>query len=271
MKHNLAALLCLAGAIPFSQTYSQRTSGDAVDLDEVQLRGDEDQSSDFFLEPSFNSKLLASWDQLPRSLEIVTAEQFEEFGATNLQETLNYTTGVFSGPFGLDTRVDSFRIRGITPEQYQDGFKANYGFYNQARTEIYAVESVEVIKGPASALYGQGALGGIINTNLKRPKSVVSREIDIQVGSHDRYQLGIDLTGPANEDASLFYRLVAMTRESDTEVDYVSDDAVMVMPSITWQPGERTRFTFLAKYQENDTGSTLQFIPDIDGAPGSYQ
>ncbi|MEM1223838.1 MAG: TonB-dependent siderophore receptor, partial [Verrucomicrobiota bacterium] len=179
------------------------------------------------------------------------------------------TAGVFPGAFGLDTRFDSTTIRGLTPQQFQDGFLSFSGFYNKARVEIYTLESVEVIKGPASALYGQGALGGIINVNSKLPKAEAAGELNFQIGSNDRYQAAVDLTGPINEDGTLLYRVVALARESETEVDFVDDDALVFMPSVTWLPTEKTSITFLAEYQENDTGSTLQFIPDLETTPGA--
>lgn len=239
-----------------------------VSLEPIELTGEEAIEQLGAFEPSSNSKLLLPVNELPRSLNIVAAEEFTERGAINLQETSNYTTGVFSGAFGLDTRIDTFSVRGVDPQFFRDGFLSHYGFYNQARTEIYTLESVEVIKGPSSALYGQGALGGIINSNSKLPKADAAGEVNLQVGTNDRYQVGVDVTGPIDKEGKVLYRVVSLVRESGTEVEHVDDDAVVFMPSITWLPTDKTSLTLLANYQEHNTGSTLQFLPDLDSAPG---
>lgn len=175
-----------------------------------------------------------------------------------------YTSGVFAAPFGLDTRRDIPRIRGIEPQQFQDGFRGFQGFYNAPRAEVFTLDNIEVIKGPASTLYGQGALGGIVNANSKLPEKTKRGELGVTVGTDNRFQATLDTTGPINEDGTLLYRLVALGRRSDTEVEFVPDDAQVLMPSITWAPNEDTSLTLLANFQEQNTGSTIQFIPDLD-------
>ncbi|MEM7790692.1 MAG: TonB-dependent siderophore receptor [Verrucomicrobiota bacterium] len=268
--NNKYTKLLICSSIAFSAAAETiKQNEEMVKIDEIEVTGVNQAAAEFVLEPSANSKFLVPISELARSIDIITNEEFTQKGAINLQETLNYTAGVFPGAFGLDTRFDSITIRGLTPQQFQDGFLSFSGFYNKARAEIYTLESVEVIKGPASALYGQGALGGIINVNSKLPKAEAAGELNFQIGSNDRYQAAVDLTGPINEDGTLLYRVVALARESETEVDFVDDDALVFMPSVTWLPTEKTSITFLAEYQENDTGSTLQFIPDLDPFPGA--
>jgi len=259
-------------AVTIPATVQAHTSSEAVvDLPQTLVTGSQTEqrsSQSIELIPNGTSKLDVPLNELARSVDIITTEQFSEKGALNLQETLNYTSGVFAGAFGLDTRIDTNRIRGLSPEQFQDGFKAFEGFYNAPRVEVFTLDSVEVIKGPASTLFGQGALGGIINTNSKLPKEKAGGEINLQIGSNNRLQTGIDITAPVDEAETIHYRVVALNRNSDTDVSHVDDDATVFMPSLTWQPTDDTKLTFLANHQEQDTGSTVQFISNLDSTAG---
>lgn len=203
----------------------------------------------------------ASIQDTPFSISVIDAKQAAETGATNIESALLYSAGVYAGRYGFDTRGDWAAIRGLTPSAYVDGLRGIYGFYNNVRPEFYTLERVEVLKGPSSVLYGQAELGGIINAVSKLPKSTPSREVEVQIGSHSRKQVGIDFTGPANEDGTLLYRLVALKRDSDTQVDYVNDDAVVLMPSLTWRPNTDTSVTVMYTYQKNESKVSSQFLP----------
>lgn len=197
----------------------------------------------------------------PFAMNVVDVAQARESGAKNVQEALAYTAGVYTGRYGFDTRGDWAAIRGLGPATYLDGLRGIYGFYNNVRPEIYTLERIEVLKGPSSVLYGQAELGGIINAVSKLPKAVASREIELQVGSYDRKQLGLDLTGPLNKDKTFLYRLVALKRDSETQVDFVNDDAQLFMPSLTWRPNRNTSLTAMFISQESKSKVSSQFLP----------
>jgi iron complex outermembrane receptor protein len=261
MNNKLFTLIacCSFALSAVAETISE--SEEVANIDEVVLTGREETAALFELEPSANSKFLASVTEIPRTIDIITSDQFTERGALSVQDSLGYTAGVYAGPYGMDSRLDSAKIRGINPLKFQDGFQSHVGFYNTTRPDVFTVESVEVIQGPASVLYGQGAVGGIINTNSKLPKAEFGGEINFQYGEHDRHQAAVDVTGPIDDEGTLLYRIVGLVRNADTQVDHVQDDARIFMPSFTWQPTDATSLTFLLNLQENDGGSTFQFLP----------
>ena len=188
--------------------------------------------------------------------------RIEDRGATSIQDTLNYTPGILTGPYGFDSRLDSARVRGVDPLKFQDGFQSLFGYYNNTRADIYTLNQVEVVKGPASVLYGRGALGGIVNAVTKLPEPGTRRELEVQLGSHDRRQIAADFTGALDADTRWLYRVVGLYRESDTQVDHVSDDARVLTPSLTWAPRDGTRLTLLGNFQDNRGGQSLQFLPN---------
>lgn len=211
--------------------------------------------------PAAVGKSAVAIQDTPFAISVVDVAAIRETGAKSVQDALLYSAGVYSGRYGFDTRIDSAAVRGMSPSSYLDGLRGLYGFYNNVRPDIYALERVEVLKGPSSALYGQGDLGGIVNVVSKRPKEDAAREIEVQLGSYDRKQLAMDLTGPLNEEGSLLYRLVALQRDSGTQVDHVNDDAKLLMPSVTWRPSADTSLTLLYVHQQNDSKVSAQFLP----------
>ncbi|MBK1834884.1 TonB-dependent siderophore receptor [Roseibacillus ishigakijimensis] len=207
------------------------------------------------------TKLSGNLFETPRAVETVTREQFEERGARNLEETLNYASGVQSGYYGLDTRQDFVRVRGLNSTNYKDGLRHQFNFYNNTPQEAFAVEQIDVVKGPASVLFGQGTVGGTVNTSSKIAGAGVENEIMAGYGSHDRYEVGLDYNSALDEAETFFFRLVGYYRDADTYIDYVEDDSRFLMPSFTWQPSEQTRLSLLLNLQENNSTPSLMFFP----------
>lgn len=206
----------------------------------------------------------------PASVSVVDQQFIQDMGAKNIQDALLYTSGVYSGNFGFDTRGDWKYVRGLDASDYLDGLRSIYGYYNSVRTNVYSLERIEVLKGPSSSLYGQSELGGLVNGVSKLPKEEQQGEIWAQVGSYDRKQLAADVTGPMTEDGQWLYRVVALKRDSGTQVDHVDDDGYVLAPSITWKPQAGTEFTVLVNRQENTGQVSAQFLPSkgtIDDAP----
>ncbi|MEM8497200.1 MAG: TonB-dependent siderophore receptor [Pseudomonadota bacterium] len=197
-----------------------------------------------------------------RSISIETYDQFNDKGALNLSQTATYMAGVSAETFGFATRGDWLRARGHSLPRYRDSIQELFGNYNTTRAETFTIEQVEVLRGPAAVLYGQGSPGGIVNYVSKTPKSERGGELMVRGGSFDRMELGVDLTGPFSQgDDTWSYRLVALYRDSDSQVDYVEDNTRLLMPSISWQPSAATRITFLGLVQDTESDSGSQFVP----------
>lgn len=200
--------------------------------------------------------------ETPQSVTVVTREQIVDQGARTLQDALTYAAGVRSDAYGLDSRTDSTRVRGSDPVSYLDGLRTHFDYYTSStRTEPYTLERIEVLRGPAAMLYGQGSTGGVLNMVSKRPQADAAREIGVEFGSFGRRQLQTDLTGPLTDDGRWLYRLVAVGRDADTQVDHVRDDRALLAPLLTWRPSAATTLTLQALWQRDKSGSTSQFLP----------
>lgn len=199
--------------------------------------------------------------ETPRSVSVITSEEFQERGALSLANTVNYTAGVTGNAFGISTRGDFFSIRGLDAPEYQDNLQVQFGFYNNARADIYTLEQVEVLKGPASVLYGQAAPGGIVSTvsKIAGPDNL-GREVRFEIGNFDRYQGALDIGMDLSGDGVLTGRLVAIARDSGTEIDFVNDDAIVLAPSVTYDNG-RTSLTALLNFTDRNGDTDAQFLP----------
>ncbi|MEM9759573.1 MAG: TonB-dependent siderophore receptor [Pseudomonadota bacterium] len=263
----LAGLVtCLSAALPQAQAQPQPPGADQA-IEEVFVYGD--------LSRFGATKAATPIVETARSLSVETADAFIEKGALNLSQTTGYMPGVTAETFGFATRGDWIRVRGLSIPRYRDSIQELFGSYNTTRTEIYTIEQVEVLRGPASVLYGQGSPGGIVNVVSKTPKAGTSGEINAQYGNFDRRQLGLDVNLPLLEgDTQVLSRFVAYYRDSDTQVDNVNDDTLVLMPSMTLSLSERSSLTAILMHQETDSDTGSQFIP-VQGtllplADGSY-
>jgi iron complex outermembrane receptor protein len=204
--------------------------------------------------------------EVPQGISVITRDRLDAQKANNVVEALRYTPGAQGEIFGFDTRRQWFRIRGFgqtTTGLFRDGlrlFMSPTSFMSWDY-DTYGVERVEVLRGPASILYGQMGPGGLVNLVTKRPTATPFYEVEFQAGSFDRFQGAFDLGGPITKDGAVLYRLTGLARDSDTQVDFVEDDRLFIAPALTWRPTADTTLTILGHYHEDRTASALTFLP----------
>jgi iron complex outermembrane receptor protein len=200
--------------------------------------------------------------ETPQSITVVTADRVTDQGALTVQESLRYVPGVFADAYGPDSRGDYPRIRGQDPNIYLDGTRVVNTFtFNEWRPDPYMLERIEVLRGPASVLYGDTSTAGLLNLISKRPQAESFNEIGVQFGNFNRKQVQIDSTGKLTKDGEWLYRFIGVFRDSGTQTDYVPDDRVLLAPSLTWRPTNNTSWTVLGTYQKDTTGSSTAFLP----------
>ena len=196
-----------------------------------------------------------------RSVSIADELDLQLKGVTHIDQAFNYSAGITGQTFGFATRGDWLRVRGFEVPQYQDSLQSLFGNYNNTRPDVYTLEQVEALKGPASVLYGKGSPGGLLNVVSKRPKAEHHTEIVAEVGNYNHKQLALDSTGAIDSNDEFLYRLVAVGRDSDTQVDYVSDKTTVFAPSFTWSPSEKSNVSLLINYTDTESDTGAQFLP----------
>jgi len=203
------------------------------------------------------SKIALPIREIPQTISVVTKDQIEIQAAQSLDQVLGYSAGISAATGGATKTTDEvFSLRGFDDRSnstiYVDGNKRTRNIYS-GTTEPYALESVEVLKGPASSLYGRAAPGGIINLVMKKPTKEPLREIQLQKSTHDRAQFAADFGDALDAEGTWSYRLTGLYREADTAVDYIPDDRKFISPSLRFQPSADTSLTLRADYQQDNT------------------
>lgn len=205
--------------------------------------------------------------ETPQAVSVVTRDQMDAQGVNTVAEALRYTPGVHPDPNGYDVRYDWLYIRGFNTYgmMWLDGLVLPGDPNNYATPSInpYALERVEVIKGPASVLYGRAVPGGLVNQVSKRPQQTAHREISVGTSSFGGAQTSFDFTGPVTEDGDWSYRLLGQTRNMHTQIDRERDRQVMLAPSLTWSPTDATSLTLYGYYQHDEPVFSPRFYPAI--------
>lgn len=198
--------------------------------------------------------------ETPQSLTILTADRIAATGAVNMRDALGYVPGVKIEPLGPDSRLEStwINIRGfesIQPGPYQDGLPLrNNWTWGAWRTENYATERLEVMRGPSSVLYGQAKPGGLVNVVSKRPQPETQNEVQVQLGNNHRRQLAGDFTGAFDAEGVWQYRLTSVIRNAEYPVDGINDDRYFLAPALTWKPNGDTSLTLLSHVMRDRAG-----------------
>jgi iron complex outermembrane receptor protein len=198
-----------------------------------------------------------------RSVSIESLQQIIDKGAQSLDDVYTYSAGVLGETYGFATRGDWVRVRGLEVPQYQDSLQSLFGNYNNTRPDIYTLEQVEILKGPASVLYGQGSPGGIVNVISKRPQEEASRELLLEYGTNEHKRIAADFTGALTEDGRWLYRTVLSYKDTGTQVDHVDDQTLVINHSIAFRPNEDTQITLLLNYTDSDSDTAAQFLPVV--------
>jgi iron complex outermembrane receptor protein len=195
--------------------------------------------------------------ETPQSISVITRDDFEARAAQNLNQALRYTAGVSPDQRGATAvRLDQLSIRGFTPERYLDGLRLPSNRDANPSTDPYRLERIEVIRGPASVLYGQAAPGGVINLVSKRPTEQPFRELLLQGGTYDTARLGFDLSGALDENREFLGRITGSYYTSDTQLEEVRERHWFIAPALTWRPTNQTTLTILGHYQKDpESGS----------------
>ena len=247
------SLLAVSIATAFGMaeiTYAQESNTAADYLEEIVVTGQ--------LNPFGATKSALPILETARSISVESEEMFRNKGALTLDDALNYVSGVVGDTFGFATRGDFPRVRGFNAAEYRDSQQVLFGSFNTTRSDIYMLEQVEVLKGPASVLYGKGTPGGIVNAISKLAGDGNSNEVVLDVGTQDRLQLSGDINIKLADN--VYGRIVGLVRDSGTQVDETDDKSLILMPSITYT-NDTTSVSALIEYVDRETDTAQQFLP----------
>jgi iron complex outermembrane receptor protein len=188
--------------------------------------------------------------EIPQAVSVIGRQELDDRGVVNkVDEALRYTPGVTTQPYGTDPDTDWFYIRGFDASQtgiYMDGLNLfSYGFGN-FQIDPFMLERVDVLKGPASVLYGGANPGGIVDMVRKRPTDEPYFYTDIGINSNGNAFTGFDLSDKLGSSDTMSYRLTGKIAGGDGYTDYTHDIRGFVMPQLTVSPDDSTKLTVWA-------------------------
>lgn len=221
------------------------------------------------------TKTAAGLVKTPQSVSVITRDQMAALDVTSVSQALRYSAGVFTEYRGSSNRNDEVFVRGFSyVPKYLDGL--SYGATASSQTgtmDPWLLERVELVRGPASVLFGQVNPGGLINMTSKRPTSQPVHEIQFRTGNDNLAEGAFDLGGPLSDDGHLLYRLNGIARSQNSQVEDYKETRVAIAPALTWYPNDATRFTLLTSYQKDPDAGYRNFLPrygTVNNVDGSY-
>ena len=196
-------------------------------------------------------------EKIPGSVQVIPRAVLDDQQTLRVEEALRNVSGTVFVDGG---EGKTFFSRGFSASITQDGLSRteftdgdSYG----GDLDPYNVERIEVLKGPASILYGRGNPGGTINIITKRPLAEPVYSGRFTVGSFGLFRESIDLTGPLTEDKQFAYRLNAVREDAESFRDEVESERTLFSPVLQWTPRAGTTFLLDGEYAE------IKQTPDV--------
>ena len=257
---------CLAGVMFVPMTGWAQTEGgetDAVDLSTVTVSG------------QAATKTQTPIVETPQSVSRVDRDEMDERDTRTLREAAQYTPGVYTNQVGASNRYDYLVMRGFSDgslsNTYLDGLKVmgDTNGYSSMVIDPYFLENVEIVKGPASVLYGRSSPGGLVALTSKQPQFETHRQLRFSVGNNSQRSAAFDLTGPLDDERRAAYRVVGLASGADTQFDTVEEERYAIAPSVTWDVTDATTLSFMAYLQKDPEGGYHSGVP-YEGAVESH-
>jgi len=175
---------------------------------------------------------------IPQAISYVTKEVMADRQAYRVNDVVKNISGINQFSYYNDYTIRGFRSQ----QELVNGLRVIGLFGPQVLTAN--LERVEVIKGPASAIFGNSSPGGTMNRVTKKPLDVERKAITFTTGSFNTLRSTLDFTGPLNEENTLLYRLNMAYEDSNDFRDLQEFKSFMVAPSISFLPTDKTRINF---------------------------
>ncbi|MCF5722757.1 TonB-dependent siderophore receptor, partial [Pseudomonas syringae] len=199
-----------------------------------------------------------------QTITVVPRAVLDSQQALSLTDALQNVPGVTAGTYGR-RGWDDLIIRGqvASDSLFVDGLRTSSS--NRVAQQLFGAEQVEVLKGPASLLYGLVMPGGVVNMVTKRPKADPFANIDFTYGSNDLRQGTFDVGTPLSENGKAAIRLNGLSSEANDSTDHVWSKSSYIAPSLSLDFGDDTDFTILASHQDRSYIRQQGIPPSVAG------
>ncbi|WP_338589392.1 TonB-dependent siderophore receptor [Shewanella khirikhana] len=248
--------LALTSATAVSHAQEASTASQATDIERLVIYSQGYRTT--------GSKSRLSPIESPMSYEVYDAELLKLRQADSVNEALRYVAGITPENRPTTTIFDQYTIRGFQSyRNYYDGLPLQYnGLWNLVpQVDAFATDSIEVLKGPTSVLYGSAPPGGMVNQVAKQPLGSEQTLLRSRLGTNQLLELGVDHNGVATD--SIDYRIVALGRQRDGQMETTEEQRWFVAPSLTWRLAERTSLNLNLYYQQDPSMIPSTPLPSV--------
>ncbi|MCW5300090.1 TonB-dependent siderophore receptor [Herbaspirillum lusitanum] len=249
------AVFALASGVSF-QTASAQT------LPSIEVSGQREPGENYApTNTTTGLKIEAQQKDVPQTVNVITSDVMRDQGARSLQDVMKNVPGV--GIATGDGQRDAFVIRGFTAlyDILLDGVRDDSQYFR----DLYNIDRIEILKGPAAVLYGRGSSGGLINRITKKPDFTPSAEVGVTVGSNDLKRTEFNINRPVGD--SLAFRIDGAYEDSGSyrSQGYLKNKDIS--PSLLWKDGNQS---LLLQYDYQHQRRAIDFgVPGYRGAPAN--
>ncbi|WP_397475121.1 TonB-dependent receptor [Pusillimonas sp.] len=226
-----ATALCPLAAL----AQSQPTQGQAATLAPITVSSEQASTLDRPAQAGSNLNLTPR--ETPASIDVIDRNQLETRGDHGIAEAVTRAGGI-SAMGHPGNGGSSFSTRGFTDStsvmRLYDGLRQYGGVGVTFPFDTWSVDRIEVLRGPASVIYGDGAIGGVVNVVPRQPRhGPVENELQATMGTDSTARLGLDSSGSISDTVS--YRLDLSGNRSDNWVDRAKSRDATFSGALQWE------------------------------------
>jgi catecholate siderophore receptor len=199
----------------------------------------------------------------PETIDVISQAAMKQQSVTSLQDALRYAPGITLNSGEGGAHGDNVNLRGFSSidSLFLDGIRDPGSFTRDSFDD----QSLEVLQGPASVLFGNGSAGGLVNQTSKQPSLATRRDLDIETGTNDEARGTIDVDQPIGPNAAVRVNLMGDTT-GVADRDYVLQRRWGAAPSLTLGLNTPTMFT-LSYFHQEEKDIPDYGIPFLFGEP----
>jgi len=203
----------------------------------------------------------------PQAITVIDSDELLRRNALSINQAMTYVAGISPNQRGgTVTRYEQMNLRGFTPGFYLDGMRMIAGPYSTPQIDFNRIDHIDVVKGPASVLYGNSTPGGLINLTSKVPEKHAFGRAEIAGGNYNSVRGALDYNQPLDEDGRYLLRVVAGGQRTDGFTDQTQSERYHVSPMLTFSPSEHTSLTLILAYQHDPQGGGYSGVPAFGSA-----
>jgi iron complex outermembrane receptor protein len=246
-------------AMAQSQPHSQTT-----ELEKITIKAED------VAETSFSSTGLTQFEHsllsVPFTKSHVSAEDIKNNNIQRVSDALSRVNGVvyqdsYGGGFW-----DNYSFRGFSTDPnmgtsyLRNGLSSLSGIHTPR--DMVNIQAIDFLKGPMAAMYGQGAIGGIMNITTKQPEWTQKNEVSLSGSTLEEYRASLDSTGALND--ALAYRLGLAYENNQSFRDQVDSQHYFVAPQLAWKISDQTQLNLDTEFSEHQ-GVFDRGVPMVNG------